>query len=65
MGDQRPEFSYYQIGGFRPNVFLKGCFTTFSPKIEATIQDLVMSDQQALNMTCGNWLKPFLVLGPQ
>ncbi|KAF8274876.1 hypothetical protein EI94DRAFT_1711916 [Lactarius quietus] len=24
MGDQRPEFSYYQIGGFRPNVFLKG-----------------------------------------
>lgn len=24
MGDQRPESSYYQIGGFRPNVFLKG-----------------------------------------
>ncbi|KAI9437821.1 hypothetical protein BJY52DRAFT_1325281 [Lactarius psammicola] len=24
MGDERPEISYYQIGGFRPNMFLKG-----------------------------------------
>jgi len=33
MGDQQPQFSYYQIGGFRPNMFLKGCFTTFFLKI--------------------------------
>ena len=43
MGE-RPEFSYYQIGGFRPNLFLKGCFSTFFTKIEAAIQILVMSD---------------------
>jgi hypothetical protein len=24
MGDQKPDFSYYQIGGFRPNVTLQG-----------------------------------------
>jgi hypothetical protein len=29
MGDQKPNFSYYQIGGFRPNVTLLGCSTTF------------------------------------
>lgn len=29
MGDQQSEFSYYQIGGFRPNVTLQGCSTTF------------------------------------
>jgi len=29
MGDEQSEFSYYQIGGFRPNVTLQGCSTTF------------------------------------
>ena len=33
MGDQQPEFSYYQIGGFRPNVTLKGCSPTFFPEL--------------------------------
>lgn len=29
MGDKKPEISYYQIGGFRPNVALQGCSTSF------------------------------------
>ncbi len=29
MADQKPDFSYYQIGGFRPNVALQGYNTLF------------------------------------
>jgi hypothetical protein len=38
MGDPKPESFYYQIGGFRPNVTLEGCSSTFFLQIYAAIQ---------------------------
>jgi hypothetical protein len=38
MAVHKPDFSYYQIGGFRPNVALQGCSTSFFSLINATTQ---------------------------
>jgi hypothetical protein len=29
MEDEKPDFSYYQIGGFKPNLTLQRCSATF------------------------------------
>ncbi len=36
MGDQKPVLSYYQIGGFKPNLTLQGCSTIFFFRIICT-----------------------------
>jgi hypothetical protein len=52
MRERQPlaETSYYQIGGFRPNVTLQGCSATFSLKLMPLFKQVVLVPEYT-NMT--------------
>lgn len=65
MGDQQSDLSYYQIGGFRPNVTLQGCSTSFFLLLNALFKGVVMLLPERISMTCASLLKSLSVQNPQ